>query len=686
MGSKRGFSIWLLASSFSEIWVHLLPQFSIFLLLFIVLHPRGLTLYECFWASFPIGYALVTWIVFIACAIVGHVDPTVIRIIYTVFSMFSIVLLGIALGKIRKQPHGFKEILLEIRREFMQNILVIISLLFFGGLFYTHLLLKDRAGNEWSGGSIWADFAFHLNVINSFLHGENKYFSLFSKLKSQIYAGYPMSYPFIPDFHAASLMAIGMTARQATLIPSILICVALVSLLYSFLRRFLSGKFTSTRSCEKEAFFGVILFLLCGGIGGWTMLRDQNLNLYEIVREDWMQKTSSGQEIYWFGIVCHILMPQRTATYAYPLVALVFTCLYSGINNTKITYTERKRLFILAGIITGLLPLVHAHSFMVVGIVAVVYCLLHPGQIFDLTKNGHFFYWLSFGIPIILLALPQIPNYLDRIVGGDSEGKSFIKFDPLWRHSPWVDVAPSFSVDLNFFVLWWNALNFLFPLSIIGIYYLDVKQRKFYACLWIIFIMANLIMFQPWDKDNTKIFAIWVFMAAGVAIWTLSKWGSKNFVLKLVVILLFVSMITSGTILCIREANLWWMYGGNEEYKVAELIKTQTAHDSIFITSGAHIHPVTNLAGRTTVYGFAGWIHSHGYPNMWDREAELRDFLNYPRDNIDFLKKYNISYLCWDHELDGTYGYDQEFFDKSSSVLVLYQSYKYKIYDIRGLY
>jgi len=273
---------------------------------------------------------------------------------------------------------------------------------------------------------------------------------------------------------------------------------------------------------------------------------------------------------------------------------------------------------------------------------------------------------------------------MDRIVSGDSDGGSFIKFSPLWRHDPWFVGGHLFD-DWNFFVLWWNALTFLVPLSVIGVYYLDVKQRKFYFCVSLIFVMANVIMFQPWDKDNTKLFAIWVFLAAGVATNCLSKWGNKNFLLKALVCMVFIPMILSGTIMCVREANLWWLYGGTEEYKVANLVKARTPHDSIFITSDSHINPITNLAGRTTVFGFAGWVHSHGYPNMWARQQELKNFLAHPGDHIKFLRDYNISYICWDMELSQEYVVNQDFLDKNPNVLVLYQSYKYKVYDVTGL-
>ena len=414
------------------------------------------------------------------------------------------------------------------------------------------------------------------------------------------------------------------------------------------------------------------------------MLRDRELTLPEVGNTDWIQRTSSDEELYWFSIVCHILLPQRTATYAYPLVTLIFSCLYTGINSESLTYVEKRRLFTLAGFITGLLPLIHAHSFLVVGVTAAFFCITYPGQLFDLSKKGHFFLWLAFAIPIILFAFPQIPTYLERIQNGDSHGQSFIKFAPVWRNNPWAETAPDV-LDLNFFVLWWKSLTFTLPLSLLGIAFLDVKQRKFYAALLVIFVMANVINFQPWDKDNTKIFAIWMFLASAVAVLALSKLAQVSFLLKPVVAIIFISMIISGTFICIRESEMHnWKFSDQEDYKVAAVVRERTAHDAIFITSDSHLHPITNLAGRTTVYGYGGWLHSHGYPGLWEREQELKGFLRDPANQLKFLEKYNVSYLCWDMTMPNN-DFKQEYFDKTREVLIVHHTWKYKVYDLRAL-
>ena len=366
--------------------------------------------------------------------------------------------------------------------------------------------------------------------------------------------------------------------------------------------------------------------------------------------------------------------------FAYPLALLVFICLFS-INDNNLARFERVKFFLLAGAVTGLLPLVHAHSFVGIGLIAAVYCILHPAELFDFSSSGHFNLWLAFGLPIILLSAPQMPSYLHRILYGESEGEAFIRLTALWRNSPWISQAPSFLPDLNFFILWWKALNFLFPLSFIGIFFLNSVQRKLYLAFIFVFFVGNFVMFQPWDKDNNKIFVIWLMLSCFVAVNALFKLFGKYRITRIVIPILFIAMIFSGTVMCIRETRLWWEFMDKDDVHFAESIKLNTAHDSIWITNDDHIHPVSNLAGRSVVFGFAGWVHSHGYPNLWERQDEQKIFLRHPQRNVEFLKKHNISYLCWDTGMDA----DLQFFNNSPYVKRILQTRKYTVFDLREL-
>ena len=55
--------------------------------------------------------------------------------------------------------------------------------------------------------------------------------------------------------------------------------------------------------------------------------------------------------------------------------------------------------------------------------------------------------------------------------------------------------------------LWWEALMFYVPLNLLGIALLPLTtfQRRFQVGYFLVFVVANYVIFQPWELDNTKV-------------------------------------------------------------------------------------------------------------------------------------------------------------------------------------
>ena len=75
-------------------------------------------------------------------------------------------------------------------------------------IFYTHSLVEVGTGYH-VGGTVYGDMPFHLNIINSFLHGVNRHATLFTGFQAVFFADAGLVYPFIPDWHIAVLVAAG---------------------------------------------------------------------------------------------------------------------------------------------------------------------------------------------------------------------------------------------------------------------------------------------------------------------------------------------------------------------------------------------------------------------------------------------------------------------------------------------
>lgn len=110
-----------------------------------------------------------------------------------------------------------------------------------------------------------------------------------------------------------------------------------------------------------------------------------------------------------------------------------------------------------------------------------------------------------------------------------------------------------------------------------------------------------------------------------------------------------------------------------------------TDNEDVFIINDSHIHPVTNLAGKTAIVNMAGWVQSHGYPKMWERYADMRTMLSLPSKSKTLFQKYGISYIVKDWRLAKDNRVDVPFFVNSPLVSIAFHNSKYTVYDVRKL-
>src|SRR5215212_7354642 len=285
------------------------------------------------------------------------------------------------------------------------------------GLFSTHTF-ESGPGGVYSGGSAWYDLSFHAALASSFAYGEN-----FPPAYTPM-AGEPLRYPFLPDFHAAALMAAGLSMRAAFLWTALPLALALVGIFYGLALRIARG--------VRAAALAACLFLLNGGLGF--------LNLYD----DWRRSGRAFAEfwgalpfnyandwsrgIHWTNLVTDTLLPQRAALYGLPAGLMILTLFAFVWQRWPDPSASTGRLLFAAGVLAGLLPLFHTHSYIAVGFVSVVLFLLRPRRA-----------WLWFWVPALVLASPHLFELARHASGGQ-----IVRLQPGWMGSD----APSFAVYL----------------------------------------------------------------------------------------------------------------------------------------------------------------------------------------------------------------------------------------------
>ncbi|RYG43869.1 hypothetical protein EON67_12400 [archaeon] len=179
-------------------------------------------------ASVAGGTAAAVWAVFLVSSLFGSLS---------VFSVLvaTCLLAAAAYARYTAAPRPLPRLALA-RSQWVGCALLGACLLPTWRLYSTRMLPEDEYGNIIAAGSCYGDLPIHMNIAQSFLIGANINFS-WSNMHSTIFAGAPLTYPFLPDFHAAIFVVLGGTLRRAFLWTGVGMVLALFAAIYSLALR-----------------------------------------------------------------------------------------------------------------------------------------------------------------------------------------------------------------------------------------------------------------------------------------------------------------------------------------------------------------------------------------------------------------------------------------------------------------
>ncbi len=496
-------------------------------------------------------------------------------------------------------------------REIFFLLLIIFLFLYFE---HTHVLPGGDAG-AYSAGYTWGDIAYHLTLMNSFAYTHS--------FQSPIFAGQNIHYSFMPDFLSAILKIGGASDRSALLIPNLIFGIILIVAFYLLAKEVTKSK--------KAAAIALLLLIFSGGFGFYYWLKSPNLS-FNWSMPDYTHMPS--KEIEFSNIFTSLLLPARTSLFGFAAFFAVILILLKEKN--RIAYT-------LAGATSGLSFLFHPFSLGAIIIVSFFYVAVKNNtsekasnkselykkiknslaKSFDNIRKDNYLYFFG---ALILFAVPQI--ILIRLLMGNVG--SFIKISLGW-------VANKSIVGwVIFWILNGGVVLLLAPFA-------TIEKWKEYIGYLVLFLLANILIFQPFAWDNIKILAIWW---AGTIIFVsgfLSKLLNKNNIWKIVAILLIFISVFSGLLVVMRELGVNEKLYSAEDLKFASYIKNNTNPDALFLIYPVrHNDPISNLAGRHLLMGYEGWVWTRG----WDytkRKREIKEVIR--GDGKQIICNYGINYL-----------------------------------------
>jgi hypothetical protein len=531
---------------------------------------------------------------------------------------FSVVAL---LGAVTKN----NSIDFNVKKTFQENkafiVFIILFSLLFGSLLYTHTL-QQKPDGWYSGGYTWADLAFHLTIATHFLYA-NAFPPAYSIIQS------PLGYPFAADFLAA-MLAHGADLVASMAVPSWLMAIAFASLMYGVGRKL--------GLSQKAAVIAILLILLNGGLGGLDFFSNAAHNgFFNALSERDYAVVDPGS---WTNTLNSLFLPQRSLLFGAALFAGIVFLLLSA---------RKKNDYLEAGILTGLLPWMHWHTFLVLMAVTATWAFL-----FREKKYAQFF------APAILLAIPQAIWSLQQL-----SSTSFIRFSPNWlANTLEVTAAAGF---------WIMQTGLWIPIAAISLWNASLEQKKRALPFAVIFLIASFVIFQPFGYDNIKFFFYVQFMAAFLIAGLLGKIWKKKTAFKVLTALLFLSLTFSGALSVVRETGLSWRMYDNSDLQLTQWTKENTPKDAIFLTANRHNHPVSSLAGRRIVLGYPGWLWTHGI----DYAQTERDTRAMFAGNQTLIEQYKVKYAVVDAQARKDYPVNDTFWKGKISA---YTSPGYTVY------
>ena len=503
---------------------------------------------------------------------------------------------------------------------------------------FSRAVIEDETGLSTGLLNNFGDLPFHLSVITSFVFGNN------FPPEDPTYAGVRFTYPFLSDFISAVFVRCGADLRESMFIENYVLGLAFVGLIHRWALVMLRDRLA--------AIITPLIVLLNGGMG-WTLLFEKagsnEGGLFGVLMDLPPSFTVIPETTWrWGNAVSALLVPQRGFLMGLPLAVIAFTQWWIATDKrpqptaetTKKSRAKQKpeppeqtrlplntRRMIAAGVAAGLLPLVHAHSFVVVMAMAGCLALL---QI-------RWREWFAFFLVASVIAIPQL---LWSTMHSAVDASSFFAWEVGWDHG-----------QENPVYFWFKNTGVFIPLLLAAVLLKDkgyiVPRRVliFFLPFTLCFIIPNFVKMAPWIWDNIKVLYYWWLASSPLVALLLARLWRQRQIRRVIAVVLFVCVTLSGAldVAGIAMRSIKYQVFDADGLRFAELVKSQTAPRSLIIHAPVHNTPVF-LTGRRSLMGYPGHIWTHGLQFV-RREGEIkRIYLGAP-DAEQLIKNYGIEYL-----------------------------------------
>src|SRR6266705_6290690 len=235
-----------------------------------------------------------------------------------------------------------------------------------------------------------------------------------------------------------------------------------------------------------------------------------------------------------------------------------------------------------AGAVAGLLPLIHAHSFIAVMMVGAFLALINLRRWRE---------WFLFFLVASIIAIPQL---LWSTHGTAVSTRAFIAWQFGWDRS-----------NENFFWFWFKNTGLFIPLLITALlwksedYLVPRRLLFFYLPFTLCFIVPNLVKLAPWIWDNVKVLFYWWIASAPLVALLLARLWEGKFLNRVLAVAFLIILTLAGAldVFALVSSRSDWQEFDRAGVNFAEEVKKVTPPRAMILHAPIHNTPIF-LTGR----------------------------------------------------------------------------------------
>ena len=499
--------------------------------------------------------------------------------------------------------------------------------------------------------TIWADWAVHLAGSAVFAF---RPVSLWFE-NHPLFYGQSFNYPFASSMISGLLMRAGLDRVSAMVVPSIVISLFFLVLLYCF--------YNSVLKSGRQAYAAITLFFMSGGLGFIYYIQDvlQKPSLKAVYFPAREYTFLEDKGIFFFNIFPAELMPQRSFLLGLPvgLFLLFFLMRWLSDEPKKSSFLK----YFVLGIPAGLLMVIHTHTYMAIVILCSCLTLFHMASLKRM---------LAFALAAGLVSLA-----IYATLYGHPMPSGWFGWEWGWMSH---NQRNGFFPFVKFWLMNWGLV---LPLALWGTFQMRYYRHPMVIGGWVLFVLCNMIRFQPWNWDNSKLltwsYLLLIIPVVGVLSYL---WRSNRRVVNGVAIALAGLLVFSGGLELMRLVQsgqtmhrMWDASKIDMASKLQKILKP----DETVLTDDDHLNWVSSLAGGQIVMGYRGWLWSYGI-NYSEREKEVRLMYSGKHDAEALFKKYHVRYAVLSPAARNNFGANELLFLLKYKMIM--KDHDTRVYDV----